>query len=132
MIYPKKNNRVLIVEDDAFQALLVEKLITKLGYVSVGNAKSGEDAITMALNLDPDIILMDISLEGEMDGITAVEVIKSQKDIPVIYITGNSDSYNLDRAEKTGFVDYLIKPISGSLLQEPLLRAGQLVSDNNS
>jgi two-component system, response regulator PdtaR len=130
MINLKQNNRILIVEDDAFQALLVEKLITKLGYVCIGNAKTGEKAIEMALDLNPDIILMDIALEGEMDGITAVQEIKKVKEIPVIYITGNSDSYNLDRAEKTGFVDYLIKPISGSLLKDPLLRAGQLVGDN--
>jgi CheY-like chemotaxis protein len=129
MIDPRKNNRILIVEDDAFQALLVEKLITKLGYVSVGNAKSGEKAVEMALNLEPDIILMDISLEGEMDGISAVQEIKKKMEIPVIYITGNSDNYNLDRAEKTGFVDYLIKPISSSMLQDPLLRAGQLVGE---
>lgn len=123
MANQKKNRRVLIVEDDAFQALLVEKMITRMGYNSIGNAASGEEAVAMALELHPAIILMDIALLGEIDGITAAEQIKEKKDIPIIYITGNSDSYNLDRAEKTGFVDYLIKPISSSMLQEPLQRA---------
>jgi len=123
MANQNKYKRVLIVEDDAFQALLVEKMISRLGYVTIGKAASGEDAISMAYELDPAIILMDIALLGDIDGITATEQIKKKKDIPIIYITGNSDSYNLDRAEKTGFVDYLIKPISSSMLEEPLQRA---------
>lgn len=117
---------VLIVEDDAFQALLVDKLVTKMGFLTIGKVASGEDAIKTALEKKPGIILMDISLEGEIDGITAVEKIKEKENIPVIYITGNSDSYNLDRAEKTGFVDYLIKPISGKMLEEPMEKARKL------
>lgn len=118
--------QVLIVEDDAFQALLVDKLIMKMGFLTMGKVASGEEAIKSALEKKPDIILMDISLEGEIDGITAVEKIKEKENIPVIYITGNSDSYNLDRAEKTGFVDYLIKPISGKMLEEPMEKARNL------
>jgi len=132
MANQNKFKRVLIVEDDAFQALLVEKMISRLGYVTIGNAASGEDAISMAYKLNPEIILMDIALLGEIDGITATEQIKKKKDIPIIYITGNSDSYNLDRAEKTGFVAYLIKPISSSMLEKPLRRASEIAeSDSN-
>lgn len=120
------NIEVLIVEDDAFQALLVEKLIIKMGFSTIGKVASGEDAIKTALEKKPAIILMDISLEGEIDGITAVEKIREKENIPVIYITGNSDSYNLDRAEKTGFVDYLIKPISGKMLEVPMDKAHKL------
>jgi two-component system, response regulator PdtaR len=119
--------KVLIVEDDAFQALLVDKLITKMGFSTIGKVASGEDAIKTVLEKKPDIILMDISLEGEVDGITAIEKIKEKDNIPVIYITGNSDSYNLDRAEKTGFVDYLIKPISGKMLEQPMEKARNIV-----
>lgn len=115
------------MEDDGFQALLVNKLITKMGYEAIGTVTSGEKAVETALEKKPDLILMDISLEGEIDGITAVTQIKKKVDIPVIYITGNSDSYNLDRAEKTGFIEYLIKPISGKMLEEPMNRASKLV-----
>ncbi len=125
----KKKNRVLIVEDDRFQSLLVKKLITKLGYTSIGEITSGEEAVEMALELNPDVILMDILLEGEIDGIAAVEQIKEQRNIPVIYITGNSDSYNYDRAELTDFVDYLIKPISSKMLIGPLKKATSQVEE---
>jgi len=127
---PELKKTVLIVEDDGFQALLVNKLVTRLGHQPVGTAATGQEAIEKALELQPDIILMDITLEGEMDGITAVERIKESMDIPVIYITGNSDSYNLDRAEQTDFVDYLVKPISSGSLKEPLRRATELVGYN--
>jgi CheY-like chemotaxis protein len=125
----KKKNRVLIVEDDRFQALLIKKLITKLGYTSIGEVVTGEKAVEIALELNPDVILMDISLDGEMDGVTAVMQIREKKDIPVIYITGNSDSYNYDRAEQTDFVDYLIKPISSKMLIGPLKKATSQVEE---
>lgn len=125
----KKTNRVLIVEDDRFQSLLIKKLVTKLGYTPIGEVVSGEEAVEMALDLIPDVILMDISLEGEMDGITAVQRIREKRHIPVIYITGNSDSYNYDRAELTDFVDYLIKPISSKMLIGPLKKATSQVEE---
>lgn len=120
--------RVLVVEDDGFQALLVRKLVTRLGHIPIGTAATGQEAIDKAIELHPDVILMDITLDGDMDGITAVEKIKEKIDLPVIYITGNSDSYNLDRAEQTEFVDYLVKPISSGNLKEPLKRVTKLVA----
>ncbi len=120
--------RVLIVEDDGFQALLVKKLVTRLGHIPIGTAATGQEAINKAIELHPDVILMDITLDGDMDGVTAVENIKEKIDLPVIYITGNSDSYNLDRAEQTEFIDYLVKPISSGNLKEPLERVAKLVA----
>lgn len=122
----ENSRRVLIVEDDALQSLLLEKFVSKLGYNIIGKTAKGEEAVKLALELEPDIITMDIYLEHDMDGISAVEEIHKSKIIPVIYITGNSDDYNLKRVQKTQFVDYLLKPITIESLRQPLIKASKL------
>ncbi|MEX0822911.1 MAG: response regulator, partial [Balneolaceae bacterium] len=74
----KSKKKILIVEDDVFQSFYVEKMLLKLSYDVVGKTTVGQDAIAKAAELKPDIILMDITLKGEMDGITAVEEIKKK------------------------------------------------------
>ncbi|MEO9887341.1 MAG: response regulator [Balneola sp.] len=104
---------VLIVEDDKVLSLLLSKMIERLDYKVVGTYSKGSDAIKKAKELVPDLVLMDIMLEDDIDGIEAtLEFQKSNKTSKVIYITGNSDSYNRDRANATEFVDYLVKPVS--------------------
>ncbi|MEP1305520.1 MAG: response regulator [Balneola sp.] len=104
---------VLIVEDDKVLSLLLSKMIERLDYKVVGTYAKGSDAIKKAKELVPDLVLMDIMLEDDIDGIEAtLEFQKSNKTSKVIYITGNSDSYNRDRANATEFVDYLVKPVS--------------------
>ncbi|MDZ7716984.1 MAG: response regulator [Balneolaceae bacterium] len=71
----------------------------------------GKTAIEVAKELEPDLIIMDISLEGEIDGIEAMLEIRKFSDVPVVYITGNSDPYHIERAKKTNRLDYLTKPI---------------------
>lgn len=122
----EENKRVLIVEDDALQSLLLDKFISKLGYNVIGKTAKGEEAVDLALELEPDIITMDIYLEHDMDGITAVEEIHKSKIIPIIYITGNSDEYNLKRVQNTQFVDYLLKPITIESLRQPLIKASKI------
>lgn len=121
---PKK--RVLIVEDDKLLALVEDRLVTKLGYEVVGKASSGQEAIRMTSELNPDILLMDISLNGELDGIETVEQIRKNSSVAVIYLSGNSDKFNYERAKKTGFISYLVKPVTQEELSEPLLKASSL------
>lgn len=116
----KSKKKVLIVEDDVFQSFYVEKMLLKLSYDVVGKTTIGQDAIAKAAELKPDIILMDITLKGEMDGITAVEEIKKENDIAVIYITSSEDEEIYERARKTNFLDYLIKPIMIDKLKKSL------------
>lgn len=116
----KSKKKVLIVEDDVFQSFYVEKMLLKLSYDVVGKTTVGQDAIAKAAELKPDIILMDITLKGEMDGITAVEEIKKENDIAVIYITSSEDEEIYERARKTNFLDYLIKPIMIDKLKKSL------------
>ncbi len=104
---------ILIVEDDKVLSLLLSKMVERLTQIVVGTATKGETAIALAKELKPDLILMDIMLEDNIDGIEAVlELRRLNINTPVIFITGNSDNYNKTRAEATNYVDYLIKPIN--------------------
>lgn len=115
--------RVLIVEDDMLLSMVEERLVKKLGFDVIGKATNGAEAVEKSQELSPDIIIMDISLKGEMDGIETMEAIRKSSGVPVIYLSGSSDRYNLERAKKTGFTDYLTKPVTSGDLKEPLISA---------
>lgn len=116
----KQKKTVMIVEDDLILNLLYESYLEKLGYDAEGELVYGKTAIEVAKKIQPDLILMDISLEGEIDGIEAMKRIREFSDVPVIYITGNSDPYHVQRAKETGYVDYLVKPIEFKDLKESI------------
>jgi len=103
--------KVFIVEDDLILNLLYESYMEKLGFETTGELVYGKTAVDLAKKIDPDLILMDIALDGEMDGIQAMKEIRKFSEVPVIYITGNSDPHHKSRAKETGYLDYLIKPI---------------------
>jgi PAS domain S-box-containing protein len=103
--------RVLIVEDETIIALDVQGILNGLGYEIAGIAGTGETAVEKARTLKPDIILMDILLAGQMDGIEAAREIRKTNDIPIIYLTANADQATVDRARDTQPYAYLNKPI---------------------
>lgn len=102
--------RVLVVEDEALIALDTQKTLENLGYEVTAIAYSGEEAIRLAEETRPDIILMDIILKDEMSGIETVRVIHEKQDIPVIYMTANADIATIEEARETGPYGYLNKP----------------------
>ncbi len=112
--------KVLIVEDDMIISMVLERMINKMGFDVVEKATTGEKAISLAQEHDPDIILMDIQLKDDIDGITAMQKIRKSSEVPVIYITGNSDQYYKERAHKTNYIDYLVKPIQMDDLKESI------------
>lgn len=120
-----KNSKgnIFIVEDDMLLSLVEERLLMKLGYSVTGKAVSGEEAVPKIKKTKPDVILMDISLSGDMDGIDTMTEVRNFSSVPVIYLSGNSDQLNLERAKKTRYVDYLVKPITEHDLVEPLKKA---------
>jgi PAS domain S-box-containing protein len=101
---------ILIVEDENIVALDIKNRLKKLGYVVAGRAANGQAAIDKAAETRPDLILMDIRLKGEMDGIAAAEQIRDRLGIPVIYLTAYSDEATLQRAKITEPYGFLIKP----------------------
>jgi PAS domain S-box-containing protein len=101
---------ILIVEDEGIIAENLTVKLKQLGYTVVGAAAKGHEAVEMAMRLRPDLILMDIKLDGEMDGIQAAEEIRTRYDVPVIYLTAHSDPATLARAKITGPFGYILKP----------------------
>ena len=105
--------RILVVEDERITAEDIKDGLKSLGYEVPGVVHSGEDAVRKAGELRPDLVLMDIKLEGKMDGIEAAGEIKKHFDIPVIYLTAYSDENTLERARMTEPSGYVLKEPSG-------------------
>jgi len=103
--------KILVVEDEVAVALELEESLTREGYEVVGVARSGEEAADMARRFRPDLILMDIVLKGEMDGIDAAGKIRQELDIPVVFLTGHSQEELIDRAKSTKPYGYILKPL---------------------
>ncbi len=106
----KAEGRILVVEDEHIVAMGIKKMLKSLGYTVTGIASSGEDAISKAESTFPDVVLMDIMLKGDMDGVEAAMGIKEMFNVPVVYLTAYSDSKILERAKRTEPFGYIIKP----------------------
>jgi len=102
--------KILIVEDKLIVAENLRNKLEQLGYVVVGIVASGEEAVKKALEFPPDLILMDIRLKGEMDGIDAAVEIRKKCKIPVVYVTAYADDETLRRASITESYGYVLKP----------------------
>jgi diguanylate cyclase (GGDEF)-like protein/PAS domain S-box-containing protein len=102
--------RILVVEDERLVAKHIENMVRGLGYEISGVAATGEDAVRTALETLPDLVLMDIMLRGDMDGIGASEQIWEKAAIPVVYLTAYADEATLERAKVTDPFGYLLKP----------------------
>ncbi|MBX9258797.1 response regulator [Desmonostoc muscorum CCALA 125] len=103
--------RVLVVEDEYILAINLQESLESLGYTVLDIADSAEAAIEKATQFRPNLILMDIRLRGEVDGIQAAEQIWHHLQIPVIYLTGHSDKSTVERATLTSPFGYILKPI---------------------
>ncbi|HEY9648364.1 MAG TPA: ATP-binding protein [Chroococcidiopsis sp.] len=108
---------ILVVEDEPFIAEDIAGRLAKLGYGVVGIAESAAEAIALATLHQPDLVLMDIILEGDVDGITAADEIGRSLHIPVVYLTANADETTLQRAKLTQPFGYLLKPFKEKELQ---------------
>lgn len=111
------NLRVMVVEDESIVALEIEDRLERLGYTVCAVTPSGEKAIEIARETEPDLILMDIYLAGKIDGIEAAEAIEREKDIPIIFLTAYSDPSTVERAKRIGPFAYLVKPFDENQLR---------------
>ena len=105
---PKTN--VLVVEDESIVSKDIQHSLKKLGYNIVGAASTGERAFELASSEKPDIILMDIMLKGDINGIETAQRVKEELQIPVIYLTAYADESTLEKAKVTEPYGYIIKP----------------------
>ena len=103
-------SKVLVVEDEVVIALRLEQLLTNMGYNVIGLSYSGEDALEKVRSLRPEIILMDIILQGKLDGIAVAEIVKLEFNIPVIFLTAFSEDNIIERSKKAEPFGYILKP----------------------
>ena len=106
----KRPVSVLIVEDEKIVAMDIAGSLKSVGYQVSGIVASGKEAIDLVEQTPPDLILMDIRIKGDIDGIKTAEIIQSHHDIPIVYLTAFADEDTLSRARITTPYGYIIKP----------------------
>lgn len=104
--------KILVVEDEAITSEVIAEQLEELGYTVTDTVTSGSEAIASTAETIPDLVLMDISLGGDMDGIAAAAKIREQFHLPIVYLTAHSDDTTLERAQVTEPFGYIIKPYS--------------------
>ena len=112
--------KIVVVEDDMNVAEVLKARLTSFGYEVVGSAASGSDAIELVLTQGPDLVLMDIMLEGDINGIEAAEQIGRQSDVPIVFITCLSDQGVVDRAIAASPYGYIVKPYDMATLRSTI------------
>jgi two-component system, response regulator PdtaR len=114
------NTKIMLVEDEVIVAADVRHRLEGMGYQVTGIVDKGEDAIEKAGETRPNLVLMDIVLKGEMDGIEAAQKIRELYDIPIIYLTAYSDEKTLERAKITEPFGYVLKPFEDREIQSAI------------
>ena len=104
--------KILIVEDELIEAMSFEQSLKSFGYDVVGTVSTGEEALENITHHKPDLILMDIVLKGDMDGIEAAAKIEEDFDIPIVYLTAHPEETAVKRAKLTSPYGYIIKPVN--------------------
>ncbi|MCS7080604.1 MAG: response regulator [Chloracidobacterium sp.] len=112
--------RILIVEDEALVAEALRVRLEQLGYGVVGVTATGEEAVEMVVTTHPDLVLMDIRLAGQLDGVAAGEQIQARFGLPVVYLTANTDRETLNRVLSSRPAGYVSKPINDAALQSAI------------
>ncbi len=112
--------KILIAEDENIIAIDISKTLQRLGYKVLGTARTGNDIIKKAEEMKPDLVLMDIILDGKMSGIDAATTIMNRFDIPVIYLTALADDETLQKAKITEPFGYIIKPFDERTLHSSI------------
>jgi len=103
---------ILVVDDEAIITMQLERRLRAMGYTVSGMAACGEDAVDKARSLTPDLVLMDIVMPGEMDGIEAAKIITGELDIPVVFITAYADDTIIKKANSIRPYGYIVKPFT--------------------
>ena len=112
--------RALIVEDEILIAEELKERLALLGFSVIAAVDSAEEGIAIATRERPDLVLMDIRLKGKKDGEQAAEEIHRQLDVPVVYLTAYSDRLTVDRAKRSQYDGFILKPFRASELQSTI------------
>lgn len=108
---------ILLVEDDNIIARVADWRLKSLGYEVCGRATTSAETMELVATHSPDLILMDINLQGDIDGIDTAQMIKERYNIPVVFVTSHSDGVTLERAKATNPDGFIIKPFDDNDLR---------------
>src|SRR5690242_15568384 len=108
---PRSEWTCLIVEDEGIVAKDLQSMLQALGYRVPRTAASAQDAIRFASEARPDLVLMDVRLRGETDGIEAAQILRERFDVPIVFLTAYADDETVSRAKLAEPRGYLVKPI---------------------
>ena len=111
------NARILIVEDEAITVSALKRELASLGYEVAGTASTADDALRTVELQKPDLVLMDITLAGGVNGVVAAVAIRGHFHVPVVFLTAHADDRTMDRAVSAGAFGYVLKPYSGAGLK---------------
>jgi DNA-binding response OmpR family regulator len=109
--------RALIVEDEALIAEELRERLSRLGFSVIATVDSADESVAIATRERPDLVLMDIRLKGEKDGVQAAKEIRQQVDVPIVYLTAYSDRPTVDRIKETEHDGFILKPFLRRELQ---------------
>jgi DNA-binding LytR/AlgR family response regulator len=124
--------KILIVEDQMLIAANIANQLEGIGYEVVGIIPRGEEAVKFVQNEKPDLVLMDINLKGELDGIETAQRMQQDGKIPIIYLTANSDDAHFERAKETNPYAFISKPFKKLDLQRAIeLASARIIQENN-
>ena len=112
--------RALIIEDETLIAEELRERLSRLGFSVIAAVGSGEEGVAIATRERPDLVLMDIRLKGEKDGVQAARDIREQVDVPIVYLTAHSDRPTVDRANETDHDGFILKPFLRRELQSTI------------
>lgn len=122
-VFVSQPPRVMVVEDEAIIALDIQRQLTTAGFTIAGKAQTAEGAFREIEREHPDIVLMDIRLRGEMDGVQAAGIIRRRYSLPVVYLTAHTDGATLKRAQDTEPFGFLVKPLVNASLKAAITMA---------
>ncbi len=108
---------ILIIEDNAIQAMSMEMMVKKMGYLSVQKALNVNQASKMVESFKPDILLVDIHLDSDITGVDIVKQAQLNEDVAVIYISGNTDLKYKEMISETSFIEFMCKPVDFNRLE---------------
>jgi DNA-binding response OmpR family regulator len=120
--------RALIVEDEVLIAEELRERLSRLGFSVIGAVDSADEGIAIATRESPDLVLMDIRLRGEKDGVQAAQEIREQVDVSIVYVSAHSDLLTVERAKQTDHDGFILKPFHRrelqSVIEVAMLRRG--------
>lgn len=107
---PRSDTKILVVEDEAIVARDLTLRLESLGYEVTGTAASGAEALVLAQSTRPDLVFMDITIQGPIDGVETAHRLISRMDVPIVFLTAHTDTGTIQRAKRARCYGYLIKP----------------------